>query len=113
MNDTKSNIERIVMQRVHLIHALRFAVSSGMFSMLIFILALWGIGREVWVANVLQNSPGNLFDLAHFYIAAFTHTSFIVQALVLLTLVSLVYVAREVARALAFISAQEGAVDQT
>ena len=77
--------------------------------MLIFILALWGIGREVWVANVLQNSPGNLFDLAHFYIAAFTHTSFIVQVLMLLTFISLLYVAREITHALAFISTTESA----
>lgn len=105
MNDTsKSNIERIVMQRVHLIHALRFAVSGGMFSTLIFILALWGLGREVWVANVLQNSPTNLFDLARFYFAAFANTSLVVQALILLTLASLFYVAREIARAIAFIS---------
>lgn len=105
MNDTKTNIERIVMQRVHLIRALRFAISGGVFSMLVSLLALWGIGREVWVAHVLQNAPTNPLTLFQFYLAAFLHTRSIVQVLILLTLVCLIYVACEVARALAFISA--------
>lgn len=104
MND-QSNIERIVMQRVHLIRALRFAVSSGMFSTLVFVLAFWGLGREVWVAHVLQNAPVNPLTLLQFYLGAFIHTRLIVQALVLLTVASLIYVAREIVRALAFISA--------
>ena len=105
MNNTQSNIERIVMQRVHLIRALRFAISSGVFSTLVSVLALWGIGREVWVARVLQNAPANPFDLLRFYFAAFVHTSLIVQVLILLTLTCLLYVAREIARAISFISA--------
>lgn len=104
MNDTQSNIERIVMQRVHLIRALRFAISSGVFSTLVSMLALWGLGREVWVAHVLQNAPTNFLDLPRFYLAAFIHTRLIVQALILLTLAALLFVAREISRALAFIS---------
>lgn len=105
MNSTQSNIERIVMQRVHLIHALRFAVSSGVFSTLVSLLALWGIGREVWVAHVLQNAPKDILNLPQFYVAAFLHTHFVVQVLVVLTLAALLFVAREIARALSFISA--------
>lgn len=105
MNDTQSNIERIVMQRVHLIRALRFAISSGVFSTLVSLLALWGIGREVWVARVLQNAPANPFDLFRFYLAAFQHTHLIVQALVLLMLAALLYVAYEIARAIRVMSA--------
>ena len=105
MNNDRSNIERIVMQRVHLIRALRFAVSSGVFSTLISLLALWGIGREVWVAHVLQNAPTNLLDLAQFYLVAFIQTHLIVQVLILLAIGSLLYVAREIVRAFAFISA--------
>lgn len=101
----RTNIERIVMQRVHLIRALRFAISSGVFSTLVSVLALWGIGREVWVARVLQNAPTNLLDLPRFYFAAFVHTHFLVQVLIVLTLAALLYVAREITRALAFISA--------
>ncbi|HCR52702.1 TPA: hypothetical protein DIV48_03625 [Candidatus Kaiserbacteria bacterium] len=107
MNNDRSNIERIVMQRVHLIRALRFAISSGVFSTLVFILALWGIGREVWVAQVLQNAPAHPIDILRFYIAAFLHTRLPVQALVVLALAALAYVAREIVRAIAFVSAAE------
>ncbi len=103
----QTNIERIVMQRVHLIRALRFAVSSGALSMLVSGLALWGIGREVWVANVLQNAPANILDLPQFYLAAFVHTRFIVQVLIVFALAALLYVAREISRALSFLSAAE------
>lgn len=108
MNNTmtdQSNIERIVMQRVHLIRALRFAVSGGALSMLISVGALWGIGQQVWVGNVLQNAPAHPLDSLRFYVAAFLHTRPVVQALIILTLASLVYVAREISRALAFIRA--------
>jgi len=97
--NNRSNIERIVMQRVHLIRALRFAISSGVLSMLVFVIGLWGIGREVWVAKVLQNSPSNLLDIPQFYLAAFMHTSILVQSLTLLTFVALFYTAHEIVRA--------------
>lgn len=112
MNNTmneQTNIERIVMQRVHLIRALRFAISSGVFSTLISLLALWGIGREVWVAHVLQNAPTDVLNLPGFYLAAFMHTHLLVQVLVLLALAALFFVAREIVRALAFISAAKAA----
>ncbi len=107
MNDSRTNIERIVMQRVHLIRALRFAISSGVFSTLVSLLALWGIGRQVWVAHVLQNSPTHLLNLPQFYLTAFLHTTFFVQVLILLTLGALLYVAREITRAIAFVSASK------
>lgn len=104
----QSNIERIVMQRVHLIRALRFAISSGTLSFLVSLIALWGLGREVWVGRVLQNAPANVFDLPRFYLAAFMHTHFIVQVLIVLILTALLFVAREISRALAFLSAEKG-----
>jgi len=104
-NDTQSTIERVVMQRVHLIRALRFAISSGTLSFLVSALALWGIGREVWVAHVLQNAPTNLMDIPQFYFVAFLHTQFIVQLLIVLTIAALLFVAREISRALDFVAA--------
>lgn len=100
----QSETERIVMQRVHLIRALKFAISGGVFSTLLSFLGLWGIGREVWVAHVLQNAPRNPDDLLQFYLAAFEHTRLVVQVLIALTVAALVFVAREVARAIAFVS---------
>ncbi len=104
MNNDRSNIERIVMQRVHLIRALRFAISSGTLSMLVSLLGLWGIGREVWVAHVLQNAPSNPFAMFRFYVAAFEHTRFVVQVLIVITLAALTYVAYEIVRAITVMS---------
>lgn len=102
--DNQSTIERIVMRRVHLIRVLRFVISSGSLSLLVSTLALWGIGREVWVARVLQNAPASILDLPRFYFAAFGHAHLVVQALTLLVLASLCYLAYEVSRAVAFIT---------
>lgn len=97
-----SNIERAVMRRVHTIHILRPLISSGMLAALVLMAALWGIGREVWVARVFQNMPhsANFEALTRFYVDAFSHTRLIVQALTILTLASVIYLARETARLL-------------
>ncbi len=98
----QSDIERVVMRRVRTIRVWRPIVSMGSLSALIFILALWGIGREVWVARVLENMPhsSDLASVARFYLAAFGHTRVLVQALSLLTLASVIYLAQAASRAL-------------
>lgn len=106
VTDDRSSIERIVMQRVYLIRALRFAISGSVFSGLISLLALWGIGREVWVARVLQNQPHDLFNIVRFYVAAFLHTHLIVQILIVLLVGSFLYLAKEIATAMAVIKEQ-------
>lgn len=98
MTDTHTDIERIVMRRVHLIRILKLIISTAVLAVLTAVAALWGIGQEVWVARVFENAPPNLDDLPNFYIAAFTHTNSIVQALTVLTLASLFYLAVETAR---------------
>jgi hypothetical protein len=96
-----TNIEKNVMRRVHTIHALRPFVSFGGLAALVVLIAVWGISREVWVARVLENMPqGNLIALSRFSLAAFDHARLVVQALSLLTLASLLYLARETARAM-------------
>jgi hypothetical protein len=107
MTNESTNIERIVMQRVHLIRALRFAISGGVFSTLISMLALWGLGREVWVAHVLQNAPANILDIPRFYFAAFIHTRLVVQALIVLITASFIFLVREIARAVSVMSSEE------
>lgn len=94
----QSNIERIVMRRVRLIRLLVLIVSTATLAFLTFIAALWGIGREVWVAQVFQNAPTDFTDLPNFYFTTFAHTRFIVQILTLLTFISLIFLARETAR---------------
>ena len=102
MNDTQSNIERLVMRRVHLIRILKLVISTVVLAALTSVAALWGIGREVWVARVFQNMPhgDNLSALVAFWFAAFLHTRLIVQALIVLTLISLLFLARETIRLL-------------
>ena len=100
MNDTHTDIERVVMRRVHLIRILRVIISGGVFALLLSVLMLWGIGREVWVARVFENMPhtDSLSSLFSFWAAAFTHTRLIVQVLILATIASFVYFVREVVR---------------
>jgi hypothetical protein len=86
------------MRRVRRIHALRLAINGVTISCVLLALALWGIGREVWVAMVLHNAPTNLVLLPRFYLAAFSHTRVAVQLLTLLTAFSFVYLARETSR---------------
>lgn len=93
-----TNIEKSVMRRVHTIHALRPFVSGGALSAVVAVLTLYGIGREVWVARVFENAPHAASALPQFYLSAFTNTDVVVQALSLLALVSVMYLARETAK---------------
>ncbi|MDE2173107.1 MAG: hypothetical protein KGJ31_00685 [Patescibacteria group bacterium] len=94
----QSNIERTVMRRVKSIRVLQPLLSGNTLAAFVFVAALWGIGREVWVARVFANAPHDLKALPQFYLAAFDHTRLVVQALTLLTLASLITLARETAR---------------
>ncbi len=96
----ETGIERTVMRRVRLIRVLRLIISTVLLAVLTFIAALWGIGKEVWVARVFENSPPDIGDLPRFYLAAFLHSHLIVQVLTLLTLASLIYLIIEMARLL-------------
>ena len=98
--NNQSNIERIVMRRVYIIRVFRPFISLETLAVLALAAALWGIGSEVWVAQVFQNAPADFINLPNFYVAAFSHTHIVVQALLVLTLISLVYLARETARSI-------------
>lgn len=93
-----SDIERIVMRRVHLIRILQLVISTVVLALLTGIVALWGIGREVWVAQVLTNGPQDFFGHATYLAYAFGQTDIVVQALVILTVASFVLLVREAAR---------------
>lgn len=96
--NNETSIERIVMRRVRLIRVLRLIISTVVLAVLTSVAALWGIGREVWVAHVLENAPARMQDIPNFYISAFLHTHLIVQVLTVLTLGSLLYLIIELAR---------------
>jgi hypothetical protein len=93
-----TTIEQNVMRRVRLIRILGLIISTGVFAALAFVAALWGIGREVWVARVFENGPQDFLGRLSYWGYAFLHTRFIVQALSLASLASLLFLVREVAR---------------
>lgn len=95
-----SDLERVVMRRVRLIRILGLIISTAVFAGLTFGAALWGIGREVWVARVFQNAPADVAHLPGFFLAAFLQTRLVVQVLALLTFASLLFLVREVVRVL-------------
>ncbi|MBI2409429.1 hypothetical protein HYV30_00080 [Candidatus Kaiserbacteria bacterium] len=98
MIENPSPIERVVMRRIHIIRVVRPLVSSGALSALVLAAALWGLGREVWVAKVFANGPEDFFGRTQYIAYALNHTRLVVQSLTLLTFASLIYLAREVAR---------------
>ena len=95
-----SHTEQIVMRRVRAAHALRPLLSNAALALALFTLALYGVGREVWVAHVFQNAPHqDVLALARFFLAAFLDTRLIVQALCLTAIAALVWFMRDVLRA--------------
>ena len=88
------------MRRVRLIRILWLVISTATLAILTLILALWGIGKEVWVAQVFQNAPADLVNLPNFLISAFGNTRLVVQILAILTFASFIYLARATVRAL-------------
>lgn len=98
-----NKIKPIVMRRVQFIRTFRPLVSDVSAATVLFLLALYGIGHEVWVAQVVANMPP-LFDVAavsNFMIAAFLNTEFFVQVLALAAVVAGVWLARGVGISLA------------
>ena len=99
MNQTHTS--KIVMRRVRTVHALRPFFSNTMYAGLLFVGAVWGIGREVWVAHVISNlsvihSPE---ALGTFFVTAFLNTRFIVQVLTILAGGALVWLASQLPKA--------------
>ncbi len=98
----QSRIQQNVMRRVRTIHTLRPLVSTTAFFSFLFLGALWGIGREVWVARVFENMP-SLSDaaaLSRFALSAFLHTDFLVQALSVLAVAAFVWLVSDGLRTL-------------
>jgi len=98
-----SNLKHTVMLRVKAIRLMRPFVSDSAAALVLFLIALYQIGKEVWVAQVIANMP-SVFDvsaLAQFFVAAFMNTEFVVQVLAILAAGAAVWVARALAIGLA------------
>ena len=101
MEKTNSKIKQNVMRRVHAVHTMRLIRDIG-FSLVVFTGSVYAIGREVWVARIFQNmpSPSDIPAALSFFFSAFLGTHLIVQATILVCALSLVWLAREVLKAL-------------
>ncbi|MBP6860270.1 MAG: hypothetical protein KBC38_01765 [Candidatus Pacebacteria bacterium] len=88
---TESTIERGVMRRVYRVRLLRTVSRGYVLGPALALLALYGIGRMVWVARVFENAPADFLSAAQFYLAAFTHTEFMVQLLSVAVFAALVW----------------------
>lgn len=95
-----SQLEENVMRQVRRIRILRLIISGAVFAVTATLLALYGIGREVWVARVFENGPQDFMGHLSYLVYAFEHTRFGVQAMVLVCVGSFVYLAREITRSL-------------
>lgn len=99
---TQSRIHTNVMRRVRTIHTVRPLLSTTAFSAILFLGALWGIGKQVWVAQVLENmlSLADVGAVSTFVLAAFINTEFIVQVLTVLALAAAIWIVRDGVRSL-------------
>ena len=91
------------MRRVRRIYAIRKAAPSVLASLLFSVVALWAIGREVWVAQVFANMP-SIFDIpavTSFMTYAFLHTDMAVQVLAVALFAAVISLARGCAQLLA------------
>lgn len=94
-----SNIETTVMRRVQTAHMIRPLLSNAALALVLFALALYGVGREVWVAKVFENAPhGNVLADLQFFLAAFLDTRLIVQALCLAVIFAFAWFVRDLVR---------------
>ena len=97
-----SRIRQNVMRRVHTIRLVRPLISNVALASLLFVVAIAGLGREVWVARVFQNMPSmtNALALAQFFLSAFINTRTIVQATILVAAIAFLWLMRDLVRSL-------------
>ncbi len=97
METSNSRTKQVVLRRVRTIRLIRPLLSGTVLGSALAVASLYALGREVWVAHVVENmpSPANLLAFARFLEAAFINTSFVVQVLSLLLVAGLVWVVRD------------------
>jgi len=93
-----SSISRTVMRRVRIMHAVHTFAPMFVASLL-FMAAVWELGREVWVAKVFENMPSfaDVPATLNFFADAFVNTEVVVQIFSILALATLVWLAHSFA----------------
>jgi len=99
MNNSK--IQKTVMRRIYAIRLMKLVVAP-LAALAALLVALWGIGREVWVAKVLENMPAlsDVPGILTFGTTAFIQTDLIVQTLSVLFIAAILWLASELAHTL-------------
>jgi len=102
METPNSRIKQVVLRRARTIRLVRPFLSGAFLGSVIAGVSLYAIGREVWVARVLENmpSPANIAGFVRFFEVAFLNTSFVVQVLLVLLIAGMVWVARDAVKGL-------------
>ena len=97
---TNSRIKEVVLRRARFVHTVRPLISGTLLALLLVAASVYSIGREVWIARVIENmpSPANIAAFWRFVEVAFLNTSFVVQVLSVLLVAGTIWVARDVAR---------------
>lgn len=97
------SISETVLRRVRIIHLMRL-LFVPVFSGIAFVLAVWAIGREVWVAKVFENMPAvsDAPAVLAFFMDAFVQTDVLVQVLSIVATAALAWMVAGVIRTLSF-----------
>lgn len=89
-----NSIKTQVMGAVAVIHAVRAVLSLTALKIYAIVLSVWGIGRLVWVSKVVENfftvQKAGISASANYFLAAFQHTHFGVQVMLLIAACALV-----------------------
>ena len=103
-NSPVSNIEAVVMRRVRSMYIMRTFFTPTILSTIFLLLAVWGIGREVWVSHVFQNMPPlvHVDAAVRFFEMAFLNTRFAVQLLVLAVFTAVAWLGYNLSQALRY-----------
>lgn len=98
-----TNTKDIVLARAHAISYFRPLFTRGTAAFLALAVALYFIGRFVWVAKVFENMPQltDVLAVLRFFEVAFLHTEFVIQVSLVVAIGAGIWLAREVARLLA------------
>ncbi len=101
MEKTNSLIKQNVMRRVHAVHTMRLIGRMGL-SLVVFSGSLYAIGREVWVAKIFHNMPAlaDFGAVLSFFLSAFRETHLVVQLTILVSVLAMVWLAKEILAAL-------------
>jgi len=100
----QSKIEQQVMASVGVIHTVRRMVSMAALKVYTVVASVYALGILVWVseiqANLLNAMNGGVLAVGNFVLVAVLHTTFVVQAVLLVATVALVSLAVDLTRTL-------------